>query len=71
MSSFALWQHTPDQQIPQTAFIEVLTLADDQLIKYLWLAGLGCYLLLDPVEAVRVDLPFDWVYAKYDIETMW
>jgi len=35
----------PDQQIAKTsAFIKMLAIADDQLIKCIWLAAPGCYL---------------------------
>ena len=48
--------NAPDQQTGKTsAFIEVLTLTDDQLIKCIWLAAPGCCFLLIPMGAVRVD----------------
>ena len=37
--------NAPDQQIAKTlAFLKVVTLADDQLLKGIWLAAPGCYL---------------------------
>jgi len=38
-------QNAPEQRTAKTsAFIEVITLADDQLLKDIWLAAPDCYL---------------------------
>lgn len=39
------WTHlnAPDRKTAKTTFIEIITLSDDQLMKCIWLATLGCY----------------------------
>lgn len=53
--SVSTWPTLPPELPPTSDFIEVPTLADDQLIKHIWLATPGCC-LASAMEAVRVHL---------------
>ena len=48
--------NAPDQQTDKT--IEVLTLTDDQLMKYIWSAALAASYHLNSMEAVKMYFIF-------------